>query len=88
MTSRTCAEIVVDYKDMMLVKSLTARTGCWHSHGLREHCFGVVIDYADTDKTMRKLLENFEGFSQILKEQSGKKGIWMCLHTHSNILEI
>ena len=25
------------------------------------------------------LFENFEGFSQILKEQSGKKDIWMGL---------
>ena len=28
--------------------------------------------YADTTKTTRTLLENFEGFSQIPKEQSGK----------------
>ena len=28
--------------------------------------------YADTIKTTRTLLENFEGFSQIPKEQSGK----------------
>ena len=34
---------------------------------------GVVNDYADTDKTMGTLLENFEGFSQILKEPSGEK---------------
>ena len=39
---------------------------------------GVVVD---TDKTMRKLLENFEGSSQILKEQSGKKVILVCLYT-------
>ena len=40
----------------------------------------IVLDYADTDKTTRTLSENFEGFSQILKEQSGKKGIW-CVYT-------
>ena len=33
----------------------------------------IVLDYADTDKTTRTLSENFEGFSQILKEQSGEK---------------
>ena len=27
----------------------------------------------DTDKTARTLSENFEGFSQILKEQSGEE---------------
>ena len=32
-----------------------------------------MTDYAAT-------FENFEGFSQILKEQLGKKGIWVCLH--------
>ena len=31
-------------------------------------CVRVVVDYANT-------FENFEGFSQILKEQSAKKGI-------------
>ena len=40
----------------------------------------VVVDYADTSMTMRTLFENFEGFSEILKKQSGKKGIWVCLH--------
>ena len=33
----------------------------------------VVKNYADTTKTMRTLLENFEGFSQILWKQSGEK---------------
>ena len=32
--------------------------------------------------TTRTLFENFEGFSQILKEQSGKKGFWVCLDIH------
>ena len=46
-------------------------------------CVRVVVDYADTVsastmvsrtyKTMRTLVEKFEGFSQILKEQSGEK---------------
>ena len=52
----------------------------------------VVIDHADTvsayqwlysDITMTKwtLMANFEGFSQILKEHSGEKSTWVCLHT-------
>ena len=41
----------------------------------RLHNQGVnkVSGYADTDKTTKKLSGNFEGFSQILKEQSGEK---------------
>ena len=46
----------------------------------RETCVRVIFDYADTTKTMRTLLENLEGFSPILKEQSGEKGTWVCLH--------
>ena len=34
---------------------------------------GTVINYADTTEIQRILTENFEGFSQILKEQSDKK---------------
>ena len=37
------------------------------------HRVGVVNDYADTTMTTQTLSENFEGFSQILKEQSGDK---------------
>ena len=33
------------------------------------------------DKTMWTLLENFKGFSQVLKEQSSEKGTWVCLQT-------
>ena len=33
----------------------------------------MVNDYVDMDKTTPTLSENFEGFSQILKEQSGGK---------------
>ena len=33
----------------------------------------VVSDYADTSMTTQTLFENFEGFLQMLKEQSGKK---------------
>ena len=44
------------------------RTWCRRFQRLRRHGVGVVNDYADT-------FGNFEGFSQILKEQSGKKGI-------------
>ena len=39
----------------------------------RKTCVRVFNDYADTDKTSRTLLENWEGFQHILKEQSGKK---------------
>ena len=47
-------------------------------------------DHADTHKTSRTLLKNFEGSSQILKEQSGEKVILMCLHSTpiSNNLKI
>ena len=39
----------------------------------------MVNDYADTDKTTQILSENFEGFSQMFKEQSGEKcTIYMC----------
>ena len=41
----------------------------------------VVIDYADTSMTTWTLFENFEGFSQILKEQSGKKR-YLGVFTH------
>ena len=41
----------------------------------------MVNDYAYTDKTTRTLSENFEGFSQILKEKSGEKSTWVCLKT-------
>ena len=52
----------IDYADM-----------CWNSQWIRQHYDGVVVDYMDTDKSMQTLSENFEGFSQILKEQPGKK---------------
>ena len=29
-------------------------------------------------------MENFEGFSQLLKEQSDEKSTWACLHIHTN----
>ena len=41
----------------------------------------MVIDYADTYNTMQTLSENFEGFSQILKEQSGEKR-YLDVFTH------
>ena len=40
---------------------------------IRRHSVSVVNDHADTDKTTRTLSENFEGFSWILKKQSGEK---------------
>ena len=45
------------------------RGSCW----LRRHRVHIVNDYADMDKTTQTLYENFEGFWQILKEQSDKK---------------
>ena len=45
----------------------------WSCHWSRVHDVGVVIDYVDLTKTMWALSENFESFSQILKEKSGKK---------------
>ena len=43
-------------------------------------CVCVVNDYDDMTKTKRTLSEKFEGFSQILKEQSGEKRL-VCLQT-------
>ena len=41
----------------------------------------MFIDYRDTTMTTGTLLENFEGFSQILKEQSGEKR-YLGVFTH------
>ena len=55
---------------------------------------GVVNDDADTDKTTRTFSENFEGFSQILKEQSVEKRYrvpvlcWCVYKPNSNNLNI
>ena len=49
------------------------RTWCQCSQRLCGHGVSVVNDYADTDKTTQTLSENFEGFSQILKEQLGEQ---------------
>ena len=57
------------------------RIWCQRSCQPRGHGVGVVIDYADTDKTILTLSKSFEYFSPILKEQSGEKGIYMCLHS-------
>ena len=39
----------------------------------------------DKEKTSRTLSENFEGFSQILKEQKGEKGTVLgCVHKSNN----
>ena len=64
---------IVDYADTMSAQSTPMQTPCWRSQRLCRHGVGVVNDYADT-------FGNFEGFSQILKKQSGKKGIQMFLH--------
>ena len=54
-------------------------TVCLHSRWSSGHGVGVVK--ADTSMTMWTLFENFEGFSQILKEQSGKKR-YLGVFTH------
>ena len=52
-------------------------TPWWCSRLPREHDVSVVVDYADMTMTMYVLCghywKNFEGFSQILQEQSGEK---------------
>ena len=42
---------------------------------------GVVNNYSDTSMTTWTLFENFEGFSQILQEQSDKKR-YLGVFTH------
>ena len=74
---------------------------CRNSHWLCGHDVGVVIDHDHADTVSAKALTmrtrqrlrghfwtTFKGFSQILKEQSGKKRTLECLHTQncSNIL--
>ena len=49
------------------------QTECQCSHGLCRYGVGIVNNYATTDKTLWTLSENFEEFSQMLKEQSGEK---------------
>ena len=57
---------------------------CWlHGHDVCVVGVGIVVDYTDTDKTTLALSENFQGFSKILKEQSGKKVIWVHLLVHT-----
>ena len=57
------------------------KIGCLQSRWLWRHRVLVVVDYADTSMTTRTLFENFEGFSQILKKQSGKKS-YLGVFTH------
>ena len=64
------------------------QTRCQHSQRLRGHGVSAVNDYPDTDKTMRTLLKNFKGFSQILKEQCGEKMYLGVLQPNSNSLKI
>ena len=47
------------------------QTACQRSQRLPGHGVGIVIDF--TDKTTPTLFESFEGFSQIIKEQSVEK---------------
>ena len=63
--------IVVDYAYTMSAKLLTLHTQCYLT-------ISIVNYYTDTEMTKKTLLENLEGFSQILKKQSGKTK--MCLH--------
>ena len=49
------------------------RIWCQRSCRPRGHGVGVVIEYADTDKTILTLSKSFEYFSPILQEQSGEK---------------
>ena len=58
-----------------------SKIACLRSCWLRGHGVGVVNDYADTSMTTWTLFENFEGFSKILKEQSGKKR-YLGVFTH------
>ena len=57
------------------------QTGCRCSHWLCRYSVGVVNNYAATDKTRWTLSENFEGFSQILKEKSGENLKFACPHS-------
>ena len=68
--------VVVDYVDTHFSriyswKRKSSRTQCRRSQRLRGH----INEYADT-------FENFEGFAQILKEQSGKKR-YLGVFTHT-----
>ena len=68
--------------DTVSEKLLTVQTQCrcsrWlHGPGARE----LVGGYTDTTMTMQTIVEKFEGFPQILKEQSGVKSTWVYLHT-------
>ena len=61
--------VVLDNADTMLVWSLTLQTRCQQSRKLCGH----GNDYADTAMTTRTLLDNLDGFSQILKGHSSEK---------------
>ena len=67
-------------------------TRCKRSQRLRghsHHFVHVVNNCVDMDKTTPTLLENFEGFSQILKEQSDEKKVLGCFYNpNSNNLII
>ena len=54
----------------------------------RGHRVSVVNDYTDTDKITLTRLENFDGFLQILKKQSGKKVTWVHYTPNSNNLKV
>ena len=62
-------------------QKIFAKNVCPRRQRLCRQGDGVVNDYADTDKTTRTLSKNLEGFSQILKEQSGEKGTGVFTNT-------
>ena len=66
--------------------SRDAKNVCPCRQRLRQHTGNYFTfeklknEQKSNNKCNLTLLENFEGFSQILKEQSAKKGNFMCLH--------
>ena len=68
-------------KKLQIWNLIFSKIGYLRSRWLRRHSVGIVNDYTDTSMTTRTLFENFESFSQILKEQSGKK-MYLGVFTH------
>ena len=82
MTMWTCVSVVNDYADtdesILLWKKLKTNKKC---NLIFSKIVRVVVDYADTSMTKRAVNENFDGFSQILKEQFGRKR-YLSVFTH------
>ena len=49
------------------------QTRCRRIQRLCGHDFGIVFDKVNTERTTGTLLENFEGFSQIERDNQVKK---------------